>query len=131
MLQAQIQEDLKEAMLKKDENVKSILRVLIGEFSRVTTNADKTVSDAEVVAQVKKMIENAKLLKNDGEIAILEKYMPQQLTESELKIAIDAIAKQHAYTIKDMGKIMGELKEKYSGQYDGKLASSLVKIVLT
>ena len=130
MLQEQIQKDLKEAMLTKNEGVKSILRVLIGELSRVTTNVDKTVSDDKVIAQVKKMIENAKMLNNLEEISILEKYVPQQLNEQQLRDAIDAIAKQHAYTIKDMGKVMGHLKEKYNGQYDGKLASNLVKTIL-
>lgn len=125
-IQEQINIDLKEAMLSKNESVKSILRVLIGEMNRV----DKVVSDEKVTSIIKKMCENAKMVGNLDEITILEKYLPKQLSEDDLKKIITALVAENSFTIKDMGKIMSSLKEKYNGQYDGKIASSLIKTLV-
>jgi len=62
-----------------------------------------------------------------NEVSILETYLPKQLTEEQLSGLISALVYNNNYTIKDMGKIMAELKSKYSGQYDGKLASTIIK----
>lgn len=112
-------------MLAKNEFVKSILRVLIGEMNR----EGKTVSDERVTAIIKKMCENAKLVGNDHEITILEKYLPKQLSEDDLRTIISALIFENSFTIKDMGKIMSSLKEKYNGQYDGKLAANVIKTI--
>ena len=124
-LQEQIHTDLKSAMLAKNEFTKSILRVLIGELNR----EGKTVSDDRVTAIIKKMCENAKIVGNDHEITILEKYLPAQLSEDELRTIISALVFENSFTVKDMGKIMGTLKEKYNGKYDGKLAATVVKTI--
>lgn len=127
-LQEKINADLKAAMLKKDETTKSILRVLIGELNRV----DKIVSDEKVIATVKKMIENAKIVGGaEDEIAVLENYIPKQLTEEELSGIISSLIFENSYTAKDMGKIMATLKSSHNGRYDGKLASTLIKNILS
>lgn len=125
-LQSKINADLKSAILSKNEFQKSILRVLIGELNRV----DKIVSDDKVQGIIKKMIENAKIVGNLNEVEYLEKYLPQQLSESELKSIIINLVSKNSYTVKDMGKVMTFLKENFSGQYDGKLASAIVKEIL-
>ena len=122
-LQEEINIHLTNAILTSNKEVKSILRVLIGEMNR----EGKIVGDEKVISIVKKMIENAKLTNTLSEIPILESYLPKQLTEEQLSGLINALIFNNQYTIKDMGKIMAELKLKYSGQYDGKLASSLIK----
>lgn len=129
-LQEQINADLKTAMLQKNEEVKSLLRVVIGEMNR----EGKELSDDRVLSIIKKMIENAKLIKTaaaESEIKILEKYLPKQLTEQELVAAINSIVTTNSYSLKDMGKIMGELKDKYPNQYDGRVASNIVKNLFT
>lgn len=136
MLQKQIQTDLKTAMLEKNEAVKSVLRVLIGEMNR----EGKELEDTKVVAAVKKMVENNKIILTSAaasveakeqavlEIKTLEKYLPTQLDEVALKSAIAGIIAEKSYSsLKDMGKIMSDLKTKYAGQYDGAIASKLVK----
>lgn len=122
-IQEQIGVDLKQAMLQKNEGVKSLLRVVIGEFNRV----GKEVSNEKATSIIKKMIDNAKEIGNQNEVTILESYVPKQLDEDTLKSIIGSIIVENHYTVKDMGKIMAELKERFAGQYDGKLASTIIK----
>jgi hypothetical protein len=62
---------------------------------------------------------------NEKEKAILERYMPQQMSVEALEAAVKAIAAELGSN--QIGPVMAKLKEKYSGQYDGKLASELVR----
>lgn len=127
-LQEKIQEDLKNAMLQKNEAIKSLLRVIIGEMNR---NKDsKELLDEKVISIIKGMVENAKLTNKLNEIPILEKYLPKQLSDGELNINLSTIIRNNNFTIKDLGKIMNLLKEQYAGQYDGKTASVMIKNIL-
>lgn len=66
--------------------------------------------------------------KEAAELAILEEYLPGQLTEAELKAAVDeAIASVNASGPQDMGKVMGQIMGKYRGQVDGKAVSELIR----
>ena len=126
-IQETINVDLKLAMLNKEVAKKDLLRVVIGEFNRV----DKTVSDEKAISIIKKMAENAKDQGNTNEIPILEVYLPSQLDADELGIKINEIIDDlEATSMKDMGRVMGELKATYGGTYDGKLASTLVRELL-
>jgi len=137
-IQEQIYIHLKNAILTSSDDVKSILRVVIGEFNR----HGKNVSDDKAISIIKKLIDNAKernvnevndekRKENLNEINILETYLPQQLSESELRNVITNLKTSNGYTSKDMGKIMTFLKENFSGSYDGKLASSIAKELLS
>jgi len=136
-LQEQINAHLKNAILTENTDVKSILRVLIGELNQ----KGKVHSDVVVVAAVKKLIESAKIIiasPDAGdriasalkEISILETYLPKQLSEEALRSSIKGVISLNSYTVKDMGKVMSFLKDNYAGQYDGKLASVIVKEIL-
>lgn len=125
-LEERIAQDLKQAMLQKNEAKKSLLRVLIGEFNR--KGDGKGIGDAKATDVIKGMIENAKLVNNNDEIVILEEYMPKQLTKDQLDMHISQFIEEKKYSsVKDMGKLMNDLKATFPGQYDGKLASELVK----
>lgn len=125
-IQDTINSDLKIAMMTKNEEVKSLLRVIIGEFNRI----DKVVTNEEATRVIKKMVQNATDQNNQAELVILFKYLPQQLTGSELGMAISEIIKNNNYSsMKDMGKVMTNLKLAYAGRYDGKLANELTKAV--
>ena len=127
-VQDKIKRDLKEAMIARKTHVRDLLRVVIGEFNR----EGKTVSDERAIAIMKKMIENAKDQGNEIEVTILEAYLPQQMDRAELKEVI----KNHLMnnkidpTMKSMGLFMNYLKENYAGQYDGKIASGVVREIL-
>lgn len=111
----------------------SLLTTLLGEAAMVGKNAGRETTDAEVVAVVKKFIKNvdetiaALQARNQlftefaVEREVLEQFLPQQLTE----VTLAEVAK----TQPDMPTFMKHLKEKYAGQYDGKLASTVAKKV--
>ena len=63
-----------------------------------------------------------------AEVAVIERFLPQQMTENETRMAIDAIATELAATsVKDMGRVMAALKDRHAGQLDMSKASGLVK----
>lgn len=130
-IQEKINANLKAAMLQKNEVEKSILRVIIGEFNRV----DKIVDDVKATGILKKMLENAKQTPTSTstlESQIIEAYLPKQLDKDQLMGIISQLIEDMKYTsIKDMGKIMADLKREFAGQYDGKLANELIKIKFT
>ena len=69
--------------------------------------------------------------KEREEIGFIQAYMPRQLSEDETKLAISAIiAETGAASIKDMGKVMAELRAKFSGQMDFGKASGVIKLLL-
>jgi len=69
--------------------------------------------------------------KEKGELEILQKYLPEQISEEEIKrIAKEAIKKVEAKEIKDMGKVMAELMPKVKGKADGSQVSKIVKELL-
>jgi len=127
-LQKQIRDDMVEAMKSKNRDVVELLRVVAGEFGR-KMNSSKELSDEEALKIIRKMSENAKELDNLGEVEILKKYLPQMFTEKKLKDIIDIIITENSFSgMKDMGKVMAELKQMPSAsQVDGKLASTIIK----
>ncbi|MES2495146.1 MAG: GatB/YqeY domain-containing protein [Pseudomonadota bacterium] len=63
-----------------------------------------------------------------AEVAVIERFLPQQMTEDEAKAAIDALATElEATSVKDMGRVMAAMKERYAGKMDMAKASGLVK----
>lgn len=130
----QINTDLKAAMLAKDEIKKSILRVLIGELNRIDK---KAYTDEKALSVIKKMVENAKVVLTStdllkahvvySELAVLESYLPKQLTKDQLHMIISQLIEDKGYNgTMYRGKIMADLKAGYNGQYDGKLASDII-----
>ena len=102
-------------------------------------------SDEEIVALMQKMIkqrhESAAMYEKggrpelaaqeQGEIAVISSFMPQQLSESEVAAAIkEAIAATGASSVKDMGKVMAALKERHAGKMDFSKAGPAVKAAL-
>jgi uncharacterized protein YqeY len=105
----------------------------------------KTVSDEDILALLQKMTKSRKesqeiyekagrvdlATQESEEIAIIEGFLPQQLSEAEVAQAIAAaIAETKASSIKDIGKVVGALKGKYAGRMDFAKASALVKRML-
>lgn len=123
-LQEKIKLDMVTAMKNKDEDVKSLLRVVMGELNQI----GKDVSDDVVVGVIKKMKQNAIEMKNDREVEILDSYLPTMLESKQLETLIKGIINKNNFEgMKDMGKVMGILKLEYNGSYDGKMASEIVK----
>lgn len=125
-LQEIIKSDMISAMKEKNIEKTSILRVVMGEFPRVSKV--KILSDEQVLGIIRKMKENALEMGNQVEVDILSIYLPTMLEFKQLEILISGIISKNNFEgMKDMGKVMKLLKENHSSTYDGKVASQIVK----
>ena len=122
-------------MKTKDATSLNVLRVLKGEIQRSeqSSNGKVEVSDADIIKLIKKSIDGINETGGDqSEIAVLEKYMPKQMTEFQIQLAVTSLILGNNYNSpKDMGKIMAYFNQNHAGQYDGKLLSEVVKNLLT
>ena len=134
-LQKQISADLVIAMKNKDVVTLNVLRVLKGEIQRAeqSSNGKVELLDSDIIKLVKKSIDGINETGgNQLEIDVLDKYMPSQMSEDEIKTQLMLLIDSNGYdSQKDMGKIMSFFSENYGGRYDGKLLSQMVKEVLT
>jgi uncharacterized protein YqeY len=132
-IQEQINEDLKEAIKNRDEEKKSYLRVVIGEFSRIkAADGSKNHSDEVITKELRKLEENAKLMGNEYEQEVLSKYLPQKYNEEQITAIVLGIINLNKITsIKEMGKVMGLLKQDpKSSLIDNAIASRIIKETL-
>ncbi|MDB5654275.1 MAG: GatB/Yqey domain protein [Tardiphaga sp.] len=150
MLRDNINNAVKDAMRAKDERKLSTLRMVNSTIKNADIEArgqgKPPLSDGDLLSVLQKMIkqrqESVELYDKGGraelaeqeraEIAIISAYLPQQMSEDEVKAAITAeITTLGAAGIKDMGKVIAALKAKFAGQMDFGKASGLVKAALT
>ncbi len=148
MLIDQINSDLKQAMRDKDSKKLGVLRMFLSalQYEALNNNEKKNEATDETVIKVlqreiKKRKESIKLYEQGGrpeladaeqyEIDILKNYLPEQLSEEELKkIVQEAINTTGAQSIKDMGNVMKEVMGKVQGKTDGQTVSKIVKELL-
>ena len=141
-----IEDDIKSSMKEGNKIKTSTLRMAKSEIQLLEINKKNTLSDAETIGVIQKMIKQRKesitqfnkagrkelVEKETNEISFLEVYLPEQLTEPELrKIVTTQINSSSANSIKDMGKVMGILKDELEGKADMGLVSNLVKELLS
>ena len=142
---------LKEAMKARDSQTTSTLRMIMAKLKDKDIEArgsgnrggiDETAVLAALQGMVKQRRESIELYRQGGrqdlvdsetaEIATIERFLPAQLDEAASRAVIaSVIAETGAAGIKDMGKTMATLKERYAGQLDFTKASALVKEALT
>lgn len=144
----QINNDLKEAMKAKDKETLTALRAIKSQLllSATEKGAEDESSDEAGIKMLQKLVkqrkESAELYIGQGrndladpelaEAAIIEKYLPKQLSEDELKPILQAIIdKVGATGPQDMGKVMGAASKELGGKADGKTISTLVKQLLS
>ena len=126
----QINQDFMIAYKAKEMQKKDFLGVLKTEVTKET----KIPEDTYIVSKIKSMIKNAAATNSltEDELTILNKYLPAQMDEETLRQIINEQVINNGYSdMKDMGKIMGYLKNNYDGQYDGGLVSKLIKETLS
>jgi len=151
MLRQRLNDALKEAMKARDQRGVSTLRLVLAQLkdrdiaARPSGNAGG-IGEAEIEEMLVKMVkqrhESIALYKQgnrpdlvqqeEEEIAVIERFMPKQLDEAEAAAAVEtAIAETGAQSIKEMGKVMAKLKERFSGRMDFAKAGALVKLRLS
>ena len=150
MLRARLSEALKTAMRDRDQRAVSTVRLILAALkdrdiaARGKGNADG-IAEPEILQLLQTMVKQrresielyAKGGRQDlvdqeaGEIAVIERFMPQQMDEAAMAAAIaTVVAEAGATGIKDMGRVMALLRERHAGQMDFTRASILVKQAL-
>jgi uncharacterized protein YqeY len=146
-LEQLIMAEMKEAMKAKNEAALRGLRAIKAEIIKAKTDpgAGGEIDEATEQKFLQKMMKQRKdsldvfekqgredlAIKEREEMAIIERFLPKQLTEGEIKAAVTAIiAETGASTAADLGKVMGVASKQLAGKADGKLISSIVKTLL-
>jgi uncharacterized protein YqeY len=141
-LKAQIRQDMKTAMKSGDKDRLKVIRLILAAVKQIEVDKRIELDDAAVLVVLNKMVKqrhDSVTQFTDGgrvdlanieiaEIAVLEDYLPEQLSAADLEALIDqAIAETGAQSMRDMGKVMGLIKEKAEGRADIGAASAKVK----
>lgn len=138
MLRQRLNDELKAAMKSRDQRATSTLRLILAalkdrDIAARPRGVTDGIDEAEIIDMLQKMVrqrqESIELYKQgnrpelvaqeQGEIEMIERFLPQKMSETETIQAIQAvIGELGAATIKDMGRVMAALKERYSGRMD-------------
>lgn len=143
-----IRNEYKKAMLNKNEDRKRVLGNLIAQMKNKEIELrakNKELSDEDIISLIQKIIKqnteanemfakggrNDLIEQNNIEINILQEFLPKQLTNEEINDIINStIDNVNATSIKDMGKVISQIKSKYAGQVDMSIVSSKIKEIL-
>jgi len=141
-LRASITEDMKNAMRAKDTARLSAIRLLLAAIKQREVDERRELADADVLAVIEKMVKQRRdsiaqftagnrmdlVATEQAELAVLQAYQPQQMSEAEIDDAVAAaIAATGAAGPAGMGKVMAELKGKLAGSADMSAVSARVK----
>lgn len=142
MTYQELQEEIKRALKAGDKDRLSILRQVHGEIKNIEVNERREITDADVAAMLKRLIkqtgetlEGSIKANNNPErtatlsaqVAILEEYLPKQVSGEELVALVEkTIAELGAQTKRDMGKVMGALTKATDGNFDKAAAAKEV-----
>lgn len=144
-LKLRITEDMKSAMRSRDKERLGTIRLILSELKRIEVDERIELDDQRILAIMGKMLKqrhdsvkqflnadrNDLADKETTEIAVIQEYMPKALSETELTVLVKkAIEAAGATSIKDMGKVMAQLKSLSQGRADMTIASMLVKQLL-
>lgn len=143
----QISNDIKEAMKARDkvrlETLRNIKKVFIE--AKTAPGSDDTLSDADALKILAKLAKQGKesaatfmqqnrpdLAEDEtAQVAVIEAYLPKQMSEQEIELAVsEIIAQTGATSMKDMGKVMGTASKQLAGRADGRIISDIVKRLL-
>lgn len=144
-LKAQVTEAMKDAMRAKDAPRLSALRLLLSAIKQIEVDERIEIDDAGVIAVIEKMLKQRRdsISQYEAagrqdladvekfEVTVLQAYMPQPLSESEVDALVaQAIASSGATSVKDMGKVMAAVKPQLAGRADMGKVSGLIKAKL-
>ena len=145
-LKTQLTEDMKTAMRAKDQVSLSTIRLINAAIKQFEVDERTEADDAKVISILTKMVkqrkDSAKIYteagrqdladKENAEIEILNRYLPQMMSAEEIKTVVEAtIAETGASGMADMGKVMGVLKTRLAGKADMGEVNKVLKAALT
>jgi len=141
-LLSDIKQDLKQAMLDKNDLERDTIRMFLAEVQRYEIDSKEEADDAKAIQIINKMIKQRNdsisqfksggrddlAAKEEKEVQILSKYKPEQLNEEEVINKVkEAIESSGASSMQDMGKVMGILNSSLAGSADMGMVSKIVK----
>jgi uncharacterized protein YqeY len=139
---ARIEDELKEAMRARDGERRDALRLILASLRGAEKDLQRPLSDQEELQVLqrerKKRVEAAEGFRAGGreqqaeaeehELAVLQEFMPEQLSEEELEeIVDDVIAEVGATSMRDLGRVMADVMPQVSGRADGSVVSQIVR----
>ncbi len=145
-LKERINEDMKAAMRASDKERLSTIRMTQAAIKQREVDERTTLDDAQVIAVIEKMVKQRResvaqfeqggradlAEKEEREIVVLQGYLPEPLSETELDAIIrEAIAQSGASSMKDMGKVMAAVKAQAAGRADMGAVSARIKAALS
>lgn len=150
-LRTDLSDALKDAMRAKDEAGVSTVRMILAglkdrDIAARTKGTGEPIPDTEILELLQKMVKQRQesielykkgnrpdlVAKEQAEIAIIERYLPKQLSDAEMETIVgQVVGRTGATSIRDMGRVIAALREEYSGQMDFARASQLVKARLS
>lgn len=146
LLKNRIQEDMKTAMRTKDSQRLSVIRMLLAAMKQKEVDERVELSDIDIINIINKMIKQRLdaiaqfqtanrsdlVVKEQQEVDVLSSYLPQQMGEAEIDLAIQtAIEQTQAKSMQEMGKVMSLLKDQLAGRADIAKVSAKVKSILS
>jgi uncharacterized protein YqeY len=144
-LKERLQEDWKAAMKNRDSFRSGVISMARAAVLHQEKNDGSTLNDDQIIAVLSKEVKQRRdaiteyekgnrqdlVDQAENEIKILLEYLPQQLTENEIRdIVKNAVSEVGAVSIKDMGKVMAAIMPKLKGRADGKLVNQIIKQIL-
>ena len=141
-LVGRLEEEVRQAMLARDGARRDALRLILNSLRSAEKELQRPLSDDEELQVLqrerKRRIEAAEAFRNGGreeqaaqeeaELAVLEEFMPEPLSEEELeRIVDDAIAENGATSLRDMGRVMADVMPQVAGRADGSAVGQLVR----
>jgi hypothetical protein len=138
----EIEDEVKEAMLARDTQRRDALRLILSSLRAAEKDLQRPLSDGEELQVLqrerKKRIEAAEAFhgagrdeqaaKEEAELAVLQEFMPEPLSEEELEqIVDDAIAENGATSLQDLGRVMADVMPQIAGRADGSAVGQLVR----
>jgi uncharacterized protein len=143
---ARLEADLKTAMKNGEKRRVATLRLLLSALKNERIQAQRELTDEEVEAAIRRAVKQRReaieqyerggrrdlVEAETEELAVLQGYLPQELSESEIEQAVRSIAAEKGYSsAKDVGLAMKELMARYRGRVDGKRAQEIARRLLT
>ncbi len=145
-LKDRLTEDMQAAMKSGDKARLSVLRMALAGVKQREVDTRRPLDDAGVLTVIERMIKQSResasqyrdgkrqdlVDKEEAEIKVLQTYLPQQLSESELDTFLaECIDAANATSVKDLGKVMGVIKARAAGRVDMSTVSARVRTMLT
>ncbi len=141
-LKQRITDDMKSAMKAKDKQALKAVRMILEAIKQKEIDERIELDDSQVMVVIQKMVKQRKdsisqfsqagrtdlVQTEEAELEIINQYMPEQLSDEEIALVVDKVIKDSGVnSIKDMGKLMGMLKNQLQGKADMSLVAQLIR----